>query len=516
MFTPALTRPNETRTPFATELTSQTAAAEVPTRVNSSSFAFVTPITTRRDAPKFTPQPRVFRDSHSGGAFGDGQKRNMPLHAAARQSNVSDPHAQWHTPLPRVGLRTDPDGHRGGDDGHTPHTNGKLVFTAIPTHDGRAPARAKHSVENQKNDEALRDRRGEPSPVVTTFSVEFTAPRTIKLDTEHAVHGGLATVDEDELVGNASGTAEVATRRQLFDKQSQNQNQNGFGDRGAAIAPSTVSSLKRGPIASGSEMSQCGTTMVDECVTAAVREQSAQTNNQNKQHRLCVAMRSPGKKSVDDAQGMAFLHKTRQPRVLTGKAVFRNGQAAPSGQPPCHLPHTSFYEPIGDSVMTNCAYRETSEAPSAPRANRLGVSGKPASRTASRVACVLLPEGDRPLRPLRNMNLSFGDGDFDGVTRDSPGMFSLETGHHPEMIDGTYDLGDAEEEFHNKRDKTYERGMRGVGLFVDGFERLLARGDVGGDENSRNPDDRRLPASKLEDRFASLGLGLGAGDDAFG
>ena len=134
MFTPAFgARDGET---CATPASARGAPAA--TLRHSSSFVFATPVTARHDAPALTPQPRAFRRDVPAATFPRPEMpRGEPMaldvgslsEAFASAGARDDPHAQWHTPAPRVSTS-----------GSTALTSdGEIVFGRIPRHDGRAP-----------------------------------------------------------------------------------------------------------------------------------------------------------------------------------------------------------------------------------------------------------------------------------------------------------------------------------------------------------------------------------------
>ena len=464
MFTPAfVSRDGETCATPASARGALTATLRPP-----SSFVFATPVTARHDAPAFTPQPRAFRRENDAI-----KPSNAPMaldvapetasasgaHARAPASACADPHAQWHTPAPCVS--------RPG--GAAPTSDGKIVFGRIPRHDGRAP--------NPKRDKSGASGTEKTSAhplaeILRSPSALPPPPRTVRVAAETA----LATVEE-ELEGSSGddGGAGPTVARQLFDE--------------------------------------------------------AERKSSNKAARSSLAMRSPrkphnrggfafpsidaerrvsgGRKQPRSSQSL----KTRDEDVKTRGGSRREGTAATESDPSSIRRHggtCSFAEP----QSTLCAV--ATAIPSAPTFGAKSFEGqsKPVSRTASRVGRLLL-ERDLMLREGSGPEHETASDVYDCVYA-SPFATTNELRGYGSEDDVQF--GDEERSERSKRvGRVSARGLGGVEGFVEAFEsgnehmfgettrETFAGGFEFGGEHKGG-----LPASRLEDRFASLGLGLAA------
>lgn len=484
MFTPAFTRDGEAHGVLSYTTADGVNQSSGPLR-NNGNFVFATPVPVR---PKpgassgFTPQPRVFRDtsqSHSNGAVqkmtvdGGLNRDNQTLHD-------SDPHAQWHTPAPRAGNYRPPT--------QTPQSEGKIVFCGIPAHDGRAPRRGAW-LKNEKKYLANDLAKGQlnviecgPSPMPHSTQ---TAPRTVRVDSEPTV---LPTVEEDSENLVWANSQEPARRVLAFD-------QNGHRDFDNEVDASHDCL----PIPIGLKRVLTNDSRSDEIDTTGVSQKKPQHSpKSNKQHRLSFAMRSPGKKSIDELNVSGKKINNPQPRGMgkqSARAHFRKVEVN-RGQPPMHLPGISFTEPSGDCVLSYDS--ENVEVPSAPGPNNLSkVSGKPASRTSSRVNAL-----------FDSMRMDGAvDSDYDGTYDGTFIASSHDAEHKP-----SHNLSVWANSHAARFEKRFDDGPRGVGGFVEHFE-TARRQTRGTGECARDVSYSRvasLPcASRLEDRFASLGLGTG-------
>ena len=479
MFTPALgvnttgARDGETCATPASARGALTATLRHP-----SSFVFATPVTARHDAPAFTPQTRAFQRENAATELGVGLGSPMALdvsretaasEAAAARAPArafSDPHAQWHTPAPRVSTS-----------GSTALTSdGEIVFGRIPRHDGRAPkpkrdaivvfgdvgtshprqrdakAFARGSAAFEAETHVARDETSDDANVRLSSSSSSGAtarvgartdalepPRTIRV----AAHCVLATLEEEpeDAEGvRAAGGAVVA--RQLFDE-----------------ASTLPGAWKRG------------------APDGAPR---------NKAARSSLAMRSPRKPSAraffPPRRTTAPGDGTRPPRRArdvsgrdVSKGVFSDAVRL----------ERLFAEPV--STLPAIA----TEAPSAPGFGAArGVAGPPAPRTASRVGRLLLQR-------------ELGDDDGGGGDASaSPNVYASPFATARELLG----YGDRDD------DARGERRVGGVEGFVEAFERGHGAfaGAAGSGFEFGGENRGGLPASRLEERFASLGLGLAA------
>ena len=503
MFTPALgvnttgARDGETCATPASARGALTATLRHP-----SSFVFATPVTARHDAPAFTPQTRAFQRENAATELGVGLGSPMALdvsretaasEAAAARAPArafSDPHAQWHTPAPRVSTS-----------GSTALTSdGEIVFGRIPRHDGRAPkpkrdaivvfgdvgtshprqrdakAFARGSAAFEAETHVARDETSDDANVRLSSSSSSSSgatarvgartdalepPRTIRV----AAHCVLATLEEEpeDAEGvRAAGGAVVA--RQLFDE-----------------ASTLPGAWKRG------------------APDGAPR---------NKAARSSLAMRSPRKPSVSarappspprrtissaparDGTLPPICSRLGRARDVDGRDVEAEKSFRASDFSATAALDGSFAEPA--STLPAFA----TEAPSAPGFGtaRGGAPGRPAPRTASRVGRLLLER-----------ELGGGDDACEGKTSSSrPSVYASPFATARELLGYGEPHGDED-------DATGER-LGGVEGFVEAFESgngafagsVAAGFEFGGEHKGG------LPASRLEDRFASLGLGLAA------
>ena len=468
MFTPAfVSRDGETCATPASARGALAATLRPP-----SSFVFATPVTARHDAPAFTPQPRAFRRENDAIKLSNARGSPMDVapetasgaHARAPASACADPHAQWHTPAPCVS--------RPG--GAAPTSDGKIVFGRIPRHDGRAPnpKRDKSGASGTEKTSAhpLKELLRSPSALPPP-------PRTVRVAAETA----LATVEEEPVLGCSAddGGAGPTVARQLFDE--------------------------------------------------------AERKSSNKAARSSLAMRSPrkphtrggfpfpsidaerrvsgGRKQPRSSQSL----KTRDEDVKTRGGSRREGTATTESDPSSIRRHggtNSFAEP----QSTLCAV--ATAIPSAPTFGAKSFEGqsKPVSRTASRVGRLLL-ERDLMLRegsnPTREIASDVYESVYDCVYA-SPFATTNELRGYGSEDDVQF--GDEERSERSKRvGRVSSRGLGGVEGFVEAFEsgnehmfgettrETFAGGFEFGGEHKGG-----LPASRLEDRFASLGLGLAA------
>ena len=480
-----------------------------------SSFVFATPVTARHDAPAFTPQPRAFRRENAAterpGALGSPMALDVAPEAASETASgatarapafraSSDPHAQWHTPAPCVS--------RPGAE-RLPTSDGKIVFGRIPRHDGRAP-NPKREARVAKDDATRRDavaffdgertnrargslavpvetrddtttRRSSPSRSSSTErhrarTGALEPPRTIR---EKPLALARATLEQEPdfcaTLGAADET-EPGVARQLFDERS----------AGGSVLPGAC---KRGARGRGSGS-------------------SAARAPHNKAARASLAMRSPRKPSVSarappspprrtissaparDGTLPPICSRLGRARDVDGRDVEAEKSFRASDFSATAALDGSFAEPA--STLPAFA----TEAPSAPGFGtaRGGAPGRPAPRTASRVGRLLLER-----------ELGGGDDACEGKTSSSrPSVYASPFATARELLGYGEPHGDED-------DATGER-LGGVEGFVEAFESgngafagsVAAGFEFGGEHKGG------LPASRLEDRFASLGLGLAA------
>jgi hypothetical protein len=462
MFTPAfVSRDGETCATPASARGALAATLRPP-----SSFVFATPVTARHDAPAFTPQPRAFRRDNDAI-----KPSNAPMaldvapetasasgaHARAPASACADPHAQWHTPAPCVS--------RPG--GAAPTSDGKIVFGRIPRHDGRAP--------NPKRDKSGASGTEKTSAhplaeILRSPSALPPPPRTVRVAAETA----LATVEEEPVLGSSGddGGAGPTVARQLFDE--------------------------------------------------------AERKSSNKAARSSLAMRSPRK--PPNRGGFPFPSTDAEPRVSGGRKQPRSSQSLKTRDEDVK---TRVARQEKGTATTNghdssrryggtCSFAEPQSTlravataiPSAPTFGAKSFEGqsKPVSRTASRVGRLLM-ERDLMLRegtgPDHEIASDVYESVYDCVYASPFATQNELRGYGCE--DDIIPFGDEE------RFGCSARGLGGVEGFVEAFESgnehmfgETARETFAGGFEFGGEHKGGLPASRLEDRFASLGLGLAA------
>ena len=528
MFTPAFfARDGET---CATPASARGAPAA--TLRHSSSFVFATPVTARHDAPALTPQPRAFRRDVPAATFPRPEMpRGEPMALDVAPSEAflfasagacEDPHAQWHTPAPCASARA------GGVDPEEAEPRSAIVFGRIPRHDGRAPnpkrdASAKgvacvadvgekgelqFDAANDANaanaangiGSNARDARAfKASTCKATFSTSFSSrraghprvselllkpPRTIRVDAEPSLRTVPEATAEDAA---ATGGPGPVVARQLFD-EAQTQR------RGRAARACPYGDLD-----------------------------AAQ---QNKAARSSLAMRSPRKPAETATSAPGGGKQPRRPssRGALSERNRLSASDAPAARRGASIDVDRFAEPASNMPASEYA----TEAPSAPGfgAAAFGDAEKrPSSRTASRVRR-LLRERERLAEcratVCRETVVETG-GDIDDVDEPTRSIYASPFATARELLgygasdDDASGDGGLDESF-GARDRAFPgRDLGGVEGFVEAFESgndALARSEAacGSRGFAREFGENRggLPASRLEDRFASLGLGLAA------
>jgi len=510
MFTPAFgARDGET---CATPASARGAPAA--TLRHSSSFVFATPVTARHDAPALTPQPRAFRRDVPAATFPRPEMpRGEPMaldvgslsEAFASAGARDDPHAQWHTPAPCVSARA------GGVDPAESEPRSAIVFGRIPRHDGRAPnpkrdASAKTGVSDVSDaygdgERVLLDARTLKAST-TSFNSSRRAghprvselllkpPRTIRVAAEPSLYTVPETTGAE--AAETGGPASQIVARQLFDEAETQRRGTRAGGRACPY----------GDLDAGGQ--------------------------QNKAARSSLAMRSPRKPAETTTRVAPGGDK--QPRRLSSRGepdASRNRLSASETQAARRLRESidvdRFTEPA-----SNMPPSHATEAPSAPGfgAAAFGDAEKrPSSRTASRVSR-LLRERERlaECRARSHGHVVETDDttidDIDEPTRSiyaSPFATARELLGYGASDDDASGDGGLDESF-GARDRAFPgRHLGGVEGFVEAFESgndALARSEAacGSRGFAREFGENRggLPASRLEDRFASLGLGLAA------
>lgn len=467
MFTPAfVSRDGETCATPASARGALAATLRPP-----SSFVFATPVTARHDAPAFTPQPRAFRREND--AIKPSNARGSPMaldvapetasasgaHARAPASACADPHAQWHTPAPCVS--------RPG--GAAPTSDGKIVFGRIPRHDGRAP--------NPK-----RDKSGASGVAFSSSAHPLAAllrsdalpppPRTVRVAAETA----LTTVEEEPEGSSGDDASGPTVARQLFDRAETEETSSNKAARSSLAMRSPRKPHARGGFLFPS---------------------------------LDAERLDGGRKQPRSVQSLSRDEdaKTRVSRQKSvGATTNKNGFARRYGT-------SSFAEPR--STLSAVA----TAIPSAPTfgARSFGVQSKPVARTASRVGRLLL-ERERILREelSERENADGVDCVYDCVYASPFATTRQLRGYGSD--DDECAFGDGGDGSSGRARRVSSRGLGGVEGFVEAFEREngndaffeTSRETFAGGFEFGGEHKGGLPASRLEERFASLGLGLAA------
>lgn len=512
MFTPAFgARDGET---CATPASARGAPAA--TLRHSSSFVFATPVTARHDAPALTPQPRAFRRDVPAATFPRPEMpRGEPMaldvgslsEAFASAGARDDPHAQWHTPAPCVSARA------GGADPAESEPRSAIVFGRIPRHDGRAPnpkrdASAKTGVSDvydayDDGERVLLDARtlkasttsfnssrraGHPGRV---SELPLKPPRTIRVAAEPSLYAVPETTGAE--AAETGGPAAQIVARQLFDEAETQRRGTRAGGRACPY----------GDLDAGGQ--------------------------QNKAARSSLAMRSP-RKPAETATTRVAPGGDKQPRRLSSRGepdASRNRLSASETRAARRLRESIDVDRFAEPA-SNMPPSHATEAPSAPGfgAAAFGDAEKrPSSRTASRV-CRLLRERER-LAECRARGyghvVETDDTTIDDIDEPTRSIYASPFATARELLgygasdDDASGDGGLDESF-GARDRAFPgRDLGGVKGFVEAFESgndALARSEAacGSRGFAREFGENRggLPASRLEDRFASLGLGLAA------
>ena len=518
MFTPAFgARDGET---CATPASARGAPAA--TLRHSSSFVFATPVTARHDAPALTPQPRAFRRDVPAATFPRPEMpRGEPMaldvgslsEAFASAGARDDPHAQWHTPAPCVSARA------GGADPAESEPRSAIVFGRIPRHDGRAPnpkrdASAKTGVSDvydayddgdvlfSKDARTLKAstrkasttsfnssrRAGHPGRV---SELPLKPPRTIRVAAEPSLYAVPETTGAE--AAETGGPAAQIVARQLFDEAGTQRRGTRAGGRACPY----------GDLDAGGQ--------------------------QNKAARSSLAMRSP-RKPAETATTRVAPGGDKQPRRLSSRGepdASRNRLSASETRAARRLRESIDVDRFAEPA-SNMPPSHATEAPSAPGfgAAAFGDAEKrPSSRTASRV-CRLLRERER-LAECRARGyghvVETDDTTIDDIDEPTRSIYASPFATARELLgygasdDDASGDGGLDESF-GARDRAFPgRDLGGVKGFVEAFESgndALARSEAacGSRGFAREFGENRggLPASRLEDRFASLGLGLAA------
>jgi hypothetical protein len=342
------------------------------------------------------------------------------------------------------------------------------VFGRIPRHDGRAP--------NPKRDKSGASGTEKTSAhplaeILRSPSALPPPPRTVRVAAETA----LATVEEEpEASSGDDGGAGPTVARQLFDEAERKSSNK------AARSSLAMRSPRKPPNRGG---------FLFPSIDAERRV-------------------SGGRKQPRSSQSL----KTRDEDVKTRGALRREGTVTTNGHPSEVRRYggtNSFAEP----QSTLCAV--ATAIPSAPTFGAKSFEGqsKPVSRTASRVGRLLL-ERDLMLREGSNPTREIASDVYESVY-DCVYASPFATKHELRGYGSEDDVpfGDEERSERSKRvGRVSARGLGGVEGFVEAFEsgndafgETFAGGFEFGGEHKGG-----LPASRLEDRFASLGLGLAA------
>ena len=519
MFTPAFgARDGET---CATPASARGAPAA--TLRHSSSFVFATPVTARHDAPALTPQPRAFRRDVPAATFPRPEMpRGEPMaldvgslsEAFASAGARDDPHAQWHTPAPCVSARA------GGADPAESEPRSAIVFGRIPRHDGRAPnpkrdASAKSGVSDVSDaygdgDVLLDARALKASTCKASFNSSFNSsrraghprvselllkpPRTIRVAAEPSLYTVPETTGAEAAETGGPITAQIVAR-QLFDE---------------------AETQRRGTRAGGR--------------ACPYGDLDGDLGQQNKAARSSLAMRSP-RKPAETATRVAPGGDV-QPRRTSSRGepdASRNRLSASETQAARESIRESIDVDRFAEPASNMPPSHATEAPSAPGfgAAAFGDAEKrPSSRTASRV-CRLLRERER-LAECRARShghvVETDDTTFDDVDEPTRSIYASPFATARELLgygasdDDASGDGGLDESFDRAFDRAFPgRDLGGVEGFVEAFESgndAFARSEAacGSRGFAREFGENRggLPASRLEDRFASLGLGLAA------